>query len=143
MIVKITFRDNDFQPRLENILQRFPKVITNFIIYGKLIEPNPKTEEEEIEVAVRFHKGWHKLVDLRNSIDHKTKDVKQELDSVFKACVEQLIDESSESEKNKEYLKKQLNVEYLEVYKDKWENGESGYIFTEGLGGQVRGFWIQ
>lgn len=143
MIVKITFGDNDFQLRLKNILQRFPKVIASFIIYGKIAEPDPKTEEEEAEVAVRFHQGWHKLVDLRNSIDHNTNNVKQELDSVFKACVEQLIDESSESEKSKEYLKKRLKVEYLEVYKDKWENGESGYLFTEGLGGKIRGYWIQ
>lgn len=110
MIIRITISDNDFT----EILTRLS---TNLV--------NKALRQFEIQ---QDYDGWRKFFDIINP-NVTEKPTKEQKEFVVDAILKTLKNIAGNTDTG-EYIKDNLKVTVVEIYKDRWENGEVLYYFT-------------
>lgn len=132
MIIRIDFKDNDYQELVENYLKRFNRNI--------LYDLSVQLDNEE-RVTLTCIKAYENAQEKSNwilnpNIDYKmTADDYDWLRERIKASLkEYLLRNPRLSELSKEYIEKhfieEMEISFPRAFYDKWENGEVGYWFS-------------
>lgn len=131
MIIRIDFKNNDYQELVENYLKRF-----NMNVLYDLSMP---LYEEKISVsgAKAYENAQEKSNRILNpNIDYKvTADDYNWLRERIKTSLkEYLLKNADLSNTEKEYIEKyfveEMEITFPRAFYDKWENGEAGYWFS-------------
>lgn len=130
MIIKINFKDNDYQELVENYL----KLFNLNILYDLSVQLDKK-------ISVSCVKAYENAQEKSNwilnpNIDYKvTADDYDWLRERIKASLkEYLLRNPRLNELSKEYIEKhfieEMDISFPRAFYDKWENGEVGYWFS-------------
>lgn len=113
MIIRITINDNDFTERLANIS-------------GNLVGKTLRYFEQKND-----YKGWREFFNIINP-NVTEKPTKEQKEFVIDAVSKTLKDivKIIERPDAVKYIENNLKVSVVEIYRDRWENGEVLYYFT-------------
>lgn len=130
MIIRIDFKDNDYQELVENYLKRF----NMNILYDLSVQLDKK-------ISVSCIKAYGNVQEKSNCILNPNIDYKMAADDYdwlrerIKASLkEYLLRNPRLNELSKEYIEKhfieEMDITFPRAFYDKWENGEVGYWFS-------------
>lgn len=110
MIIRITIGDNDFT-----------KQLTGFST--NLVNKTLKQFEQN-----RDYEGWKKFFDIINPnvTERPTKEQKEFVIDAVSKTIKEICGQTDVGE----YIRDNLKVTVVEIYRDRWENGEVLYYFT-------------
>lgn len=123
MIIRITVHDNDFQ----EVLEHFAKVM-----YDKLYWAGNKPDNIDIitwyETAIKEQKEIQRILneDRRLNINEK----KMIIDKLKHKWNEWIDAQRWDKPTTADYLKRHFNASISYTFKDRWQNGEVLYYFT-------------
>lgn len=132
MIIRIDFKDNDYQELVENYLKKFNRNI--------LYDLSVQLDNEE-RVTLTCIKVYENAQEKSNWILNPNIDYKMAADDYdwlrerIKASLkEYLLRNPRLDELSKEYIEKSfikgIDITFPKAFYDKWENGEVGYWFS-------------
>lgn len=132
MIIRIDFKDNDYQELVENYLKKFNRNI--------LYDLSVQLDNEE-RVTLTCIKVYENAQEKSNWILNPNIDYKMAADDYdwlrerIKASLkEYLLRNPRLNELSKEYIEKhfieEMDISFPKAFYDKWENGEVGYWFS-------------
>lgn len=132
MIIRIDFKDNDYQELVENYLKKFNRNI--------LYDLSVQLDNEE-RVTLTCIKVYENAQEKSNWILNPNIDYKMAADDYdwlrerIKASLkEYLLRNPRLDELSKEYIEKhfieEMDISFPKAFYDKWENGEVGYWFS-------------
>lgn len=132
MIIRIDFKDNDYQELVENYLKKFNRNI--------LYDLSVQLDNEE-RVTLTCIKAYENAQEKSNWILNPNIDYKMAADDYdwlrerIKASLkEYLLRNPRLSELSKEYIEnhfiEEMDITFPRAFYDKWENGEVGYWFS-------------
>lgn len=130
MIIRIDFKDNDYQELVENYLKRF----NLNILYDLSVQLDKKISVSCIKAYENAQEKSNCI--LNPNIDYKvTADDYDFLRERIKASLkEYLLRNPRLDELSKEYIEKSfikgIDITFPKAFYDKWENGEVGYWFS-------------
>lgn len=130
MIIRIDFKDNDYQELVENYLKKFNRNI----LYDLSVQLDKK-------ISVSCIKAYENAQEKSNWILNPNIDYKMAADDYdwlrerIKASLkEYLLRNPRLNELSKEYIEKhfieEMDITFPRAFYDKWENGEVGYWFS-------------
>ena len=132
MIIRIDFKDNDYQELVENYLKRFNRNI----LYDLSVQLD---DEKKISLScIKVYENAQEKSNciLNPNIDYKvTADDYDWLRERIKASLKKyLLKNLRLDELSKEYIEKHfirnMDITFPKAFYDKWENGEVGYWFS-------------
>ena len=112
MIIKLTFKDNDFTPVLEDYTNKIFD-ITYFDSISEFIEFKDNIRKYENDILTRTE-----IQELKEMLEKK----------IRKNCKKYL-----EKQNSSDYLMKNLEVKIVKAIEDKWHNGEVVYYITSNM----------
>ena len=120
MIIRVDFKDNDYQELVENYLKRF-----NLNVLYDLSMP---LYEEKISAScVKAYENAHEYKVTADDYDWLRERIKTSLK-------EYLLRNPRLNELSKEYIEKhfikEMDISFPRAFYDKWENGEIAYWFS-------------
>ncbi len=128
MIIKYTFKDNDYTQIIEKHLEE----------YGPFLGILHKTINDSIE----FKENVMKYDEMSNN-DPKRKELKQKLVKTIKQAFQNYINSIKPNSKwqtdginaedlndSKQYIFENIKIDIVNSISDKWQNGEVVYYFT-------------
>lgn len=123
MIIRLTVSDNDFSDKIQSYFKDF---------WMRMIELHPDnclTDRASYEELKDWRARENKVRSIMNpNNDHElNKEEKEFIISQVKRTFGQFVDRWCYYES--EYLKSKLEVEIIDSFTDKWENGEVFYWF--------------
>lgn len=130
MIIRIDFKDNDYQELVENYLKRFNRNI----LYDLSVQLDKEMSWSYIKAYENAQEKSNCI--LNPNIDYKmTADDYDWLRERIKASLkEYLLRNPRLDELSKEYIEKhfieEMDISFPRAFYDKWENGEAGYWFS-------------
>lgn len=130
MIIRIDFKDNDYQELVENYLKRF----NLNVLYDLSVQLDKKISVSCIKAYGNAQEKSNCI--LNPNIDYKvTADDYDWLRERIKASLkEYLLRNPRLNELSKEYIEKHfikgIDITFPKAFYDKWENGEVGYWFS-------------
>lgn len=130
MIIRIDFKDNDYQELVENYL----KLFNLNILYDLSVQLDKKISVSCIKAYENAQEKSNWI--LNPNIDYKvTADDYDWLRKRIKASLkEYLLRNPRLDELSKEYIEKsfikEMDISFPKAFYDKWENGEVGYWFS-------------
>lgn len=130
MIIRIDFKDNDYQELVENYL----KLFNLNILYDLSVQLDKKISVSCIKAYENAQEKSNWI--LNPNIDYKvTADDYDWLRERIKASLkEYLLRNPRLDELSKEYIEKhfieEMDISFPRAFYDKWENGEVGYWFS-------------
>lgn len=130
MIIRIDFKDNDYQELVENYL----KIFNLNILYDLSVQLDKEMSWSYIKAYENAQEKSNCI--LNPNIDYKmTADDYDWLRERIKASLkEYLLRNPRLSELSKEYIEKhfikEMDITFPRAFYDKWENGEVGYWFS-------------
>ena len=130
MIIRIDFKDNDYQELVENYL----KLFNLNILYDLSVQLDKKISVSCIKAYGNAQEKSNWI--LNPNIDYKvTADDYNWLRERIKASLkEYLLRNPRLNELSKEYIEKhfikEMDISFPRAFYDKWENGEVGYWFS-------------
>ena len=130
MIIRIDFKDNDYQELVENYL----KLFNLNILYDLSVQLDKKISVSCIKAYGNAQEKSNWI--LNPNIDYKvTADDYDWLRERIKTSLKQyLLRNPRLNELSKEYIKKhfikEMDISFPRAFYDKWENGEVGYWFS-------------
>lgn len=130
MIIRIDFKDNDYQELVENYLKKFNRNI----LYDLSVQLDKKISVSCIKVYENAQEKSNWI--LNPNIDYKmAADDYDWLRERIKASLkEYLLRNPRLNELSKEYIEKhfieEMDITFPRAFYDKWENGEVGYWFS-------------
>ncbi len=132
MIIRIDFKDNDYQELVENYLKKFNRNILYDL--SVLLDDKEKISASCVKAYENAQEKSNCI--LNPNIDYKmTADDYDWLRERIKASLkEYLLRNPRLDELSKEYIEKhfieEMDISFPRAFYDKWENGEIGYWFS-------------
>ena len=130
MIIRIDFKDNDYQELVENYLKKFNRNI----LYDLSVQLDKKISVSCIKAYGNAQEKSNCI--LNPNIDYKVTAYDYDwLRKRIKASLkEYLLRNPRLNELSKEYIEKhfieEMDISFPKAFYDKWENGEVGYWFS-------------
>lgn len=139
MIIKYTFKDNDFTQVIETYLDEFgPFYIMNF--------PTNLAYDKFKELLKKYDDYYDKYSEEKDITLDEVKEIRKELTTMLKANFAQYISNIRPNsnwhtegmdaiglQDNKEYILNHIHIEIVKSVTDQWENGEAVYYFTSNM----------
>lgn len=130
MIIKINFKDNDYQELVENYLKRF----NLNILYDLSVQLDKKISVSCIKAYENAQEksNWILNPNIAYTVIEYDYDwLRKRIKASFK---EYLLRNPRLDELSKEYIEKhfieEMDISFPKAFYDKWENGEVGYWFS-------------
>lgn len=123
MIIKITFKDNDFTQVLEEFFDKPVLSGFNYCLEKYSIDDDPETLNTYRKLSILIKGYLHKLKDENNF----SKEDKKHLIAILKESILDFIKDNYAEDF--EYLSKELIITTQKSVTDHWENGEMIYYF--------------
>lgn len=116
MIVRLTVHDNDFTEQLENFASK---------LFSLLLENTRGNSDIRDEL---FQLLASPSVEKVSQSDHQF--ASAIIATAFNSYLTQKFEKHVISWNAVEYMKENFSVDFFESFSEKWENGESVYVFT-------------